>query len=57
MLNASVAMHPLGRIGEPGDIASAAAFLLSDDASWLTGQIIGIDGGLSAGHPPAKLTV
>jgi NAD(P)-dependent dehydrogenase (short-subunit alcohol dehydrogenase family) len=57
MLNASVAMHPLGRIGEPGDIAAAAAFLLSDDASWLTGQIIGIDGGLSAGHPPAKLTI
>jgi NAD(P)-dependent dehydrogenase (short-subunit alcohol dehydrogenase family) len=28
-------MHPLGRIGEPADIASAAAFLLSDEASWL----------------------
>jgi NAD(P)-dependent dehydrogenase (short-subunit alcohol dehydrogenase family) len=57
MLNASVAMHPLGRIGEPGDIAAAAAFLLSSEASWLTGQILGIDGGLSAGHPPAKLTL
>jgi 3-oxoacyl-[acyl-carrier protein] reductase len=57
MLNASVAMHPLGRLGEPGDIAAAAAFLLSGEASWLTGQILGIDGGLSAGHPPAKLTL
>jgi NAD(P)-dependent dehydrogenase (short-subunit alcohol dehydrogenase family) len=56
-LNASVAMHPLGRIGEPGDIAGAAAFLLSRDATWMTGQILGIDGGLSAGHPPAKMTV
>jgi NAD(P)-dependent dehydrogenase (short-subunit alcohol dehydrogenase family) len=57
LLNASVAMHPLGRIGEPADIASAAAFLLSTDATWLTGQIIGVDGGLSAGHPPAKLSL
>ncbi len=57
MLNASVAMHPLGRIGEPGDIAAAAAFLLSRDATWMTGQILGVDGGLSAGHPPAKMTV
>ncbi len=55
MLSASVAMHPLGRIGEPGDIAAAAAFLLSSDAAWLTGQILGVDGGLSAGHPPAKI--
>jgi len=57
MRAASVALHPLGRIGEPADIGAAAAFLLSDDASWLTGQIVGIDGGLSAGHPPAKMTV
>jgi NAD(P)-dependent dehydrogenase (short-subunit alcohol dehydrogenase family) len=56
-LNASVAMHPLGRVGEPHDIASAAVFLLSDDASWLTGQVIGVDGGLSAGRTPAKLTL
>ncbi len=55
MLSASVAMHPLGRIGEPADIAAAAAFLLSSDAAWLTGQILGVDGGLSAGHPPAKI--
>lgn len=40
--------HPLKRIGEPEDIASAAAFLLSSDSSWITGQVIGVDGGLSA---------
>lgn len=35
----------LGRIGEPTDIAGAAAFLCSDDASWLTGQTMAVDGG------------
>jgi NAD(P)-dependent dehydrogenase (short-subunit alcohol dehydrogenase family) len=40
--------HPLGRVGEPGDSAALADFLLSDDASWMTGQIIGVDGGRSA---------
>jgi len=57
MREASVAMHPLGRIGEPDDIAAATSFLLSDEASWMTGQIVGVDGGLSAGHPPAKMSL
>ncbi len=48
-LAASVAMHPLGRIGEPDDVAAAAAFLLSDDATWITGQIFGVNGGLGVG--------
>jgi NAD(P)-dependent dehydrogenase (short-subunit alcohol dehydrogenase family) len=39
-------MHPLGRIGKPDDIASAIAWLLSDESDWTTGQVIGIDGGL-----------
>ncbi|KFG33567.1 putative short chain dehydrogenase family protein, partial [Toxoplasma gondii GAB2-2007-GAL-DOM2] len=39
--------HPLNRIGEPDDLAAAAAFLLSDDASWITGQVINVDGGRS----------
>ena len=39
--------HPLKRVGEPGDIARMAAFLLSDDSSWMTGQVLGIDGGMS----------
>jgi NAD(P)-dependent dehydrogenase (short-subunit alcohol dehydrogenase family) len=36
---------PLGRVGQPADIATAALFLVSDAASWLTGQVITIDGG------------
>ena len=39
--------HPLKRVGEADDIAAAAEFLLSDKSSWMTGQILGIDGGLS----------
>ncbi|MGH3681124.1 MAG: SDR family oxidoreductase [Natronosporangium sp.] len=37
--------YPLGRLGEPADVASAVAYLLSDAASWLTGQTIVLDGG------------
>jgi 3-oxoacyl-[acyl-carrier protein] reductase len=37
--------HPLGRIGLPDDIAQAAAFLLSDAASWLTGATLDVNGG------------
>lgn len=43
------ALHPLGRLGEPRDIANAALFLLSDEAEWITGQAIAVDGGLTAG--------
>lgn len=39
--------HPLKRIGEPADIAEAAEFLLSDKASWITGQVLHVDGGMS----------
>lgn len=46
-LKASTAMHPLGRIGEPIDVATAIAWLLDPATTWVTGQIIGIDGGLS----------
>ncbi|MBN8548635.1 MAG: 3-oxoacyl-[acyl-carrier-protein] reductase [Deltaproteobacteria bacterium] len=37
---------PLGRIGSPNDIANVTAFLVSDDASYVTGQIIGVNGGM-----------
>jgi NAD(P)-dependent dehydrogenase (short-subunit alcohol dehydrogenase family) len=39
--------HPLKRVGHPEDIANIATFLLSDKSSWITGQVIGVDGGLS----------
>ena len=41
-------MHPLKRIGEGGDSASVAKFLLTDESSWITGQILGVDGGRSS---------
>jgi NAD(P)-dependent dehydrogenase (short-subunit alcohol dehydrogenase family) len=41
--------YPLGRVGEPEDIASAALFLASDEASWITGTVLRVDGGLVAG--------
>ena len=43
----SAALHPLGRIGEPAEVASAICWLLSAEQSWVTGQVLGIDGGLS----------
>jgi len=46
-LEASVAMHPLGRIGQPEEIALAIAFLLGAESSWTTGQVLGVDGGLA----------
>ncbi|CAM3361080.1 SDR family NAD(P)-dependent oxidoreductase [Zobellia roscoffensis] len=39
--------HPLKRVGEVEDIANTAVFLLSEKSSWITGQIIGVDGGMS----------
>ena len=44
------ALHPLGRLGEPEDIAHMALFLISDQASWITGQAIAVDGGFNVGH-------
>ena len=40
--------HPMQRVGAPDDSAALASFLLSSDSSWITGQIIGVDGGRSA---------
>jgi meso-butanediol dehydrogenase/(S,S)-butanediol dehydrogenase/diacetyl reductase len=48
--------YPLGRVGEPEDIAAAVAFLASDDASWITGLTVPVDGGLLAGATGLLLT-
>ncbi len=45
---ASADRHPLKRVGSPEDIAKAAAFLLGSESDWITGQVLGVDGGLSA---------
>jgi len=41
----ATAAYPLGRLGEPADVAAAVAFLASDDAMWITGQTLAVDGG------------
>ena len=43
------AIHPLGRLGTPEDIAHAVVFLASDESAWMTGQALVVDGGLAAG--------
>jgi NAD(P)-dependent dehydrogenase (short-subunit alcohol dehydrogenase family) len=45
---ALVKMHLLGRLGEPDDVAYAAVYLASDEAKWLSGVTLGVDGGISA---------
>lgn len=44
------AFHPLGRNGQPGDVAEAILFLASDQASWITGTVLPVDGGVTAGR-------
>ena len=43
----SAQRHPLKRVGQADDIAALTRFLLSDESSWMTGQILGVDGGMS----------
>jgi NAD(P)-dependent dehydrogenase (short-subunit alcohol dehydrogenase family) len=45
----AIASIPLGRLGTPDDVAAAVAFLLSDDAGFITGHVLGVDGGSSLG--------
>ena len=40
--------HPLGRVGQAEDVANLASFLLNPANSWITGQIIGVDGGIGS---------
>jgi len=44
---ASIAMHPLGRLGQPEDVAEPICWLLGPTSKWVTGQVIGVDGGLA----------
>lgn len=47
-IEASGKRHPLGRIGQANDLAEAISFLLSDKSSWMTGQVLGLDGGMGS---------
>jgi NAD(P)-dependent dehydrogenase (short-subunit alcohol dehydrogenase family)/3-oxoacyl-(acyl-carrier-protein) synthase len=51
MQQAVIQSTPMGRLGQPEDLARVVAFLASDDAAWITGQIVLADGGLSLGVP------
>ncbi len=50
-LKVSLAMHPLGRVGEPAEVASLMAWLPDPKQEWITGQVFGVDGGLGTIHP------
>ena len=47
-IKANADRHPLKKIGTPLDIANTASFLLSEEASWITGQVLTVDGGISS---------
>ncbi len=49
-LKSSIAMHPVGRIGRPDEIARCIEFLVDPASAWITGQVLGVDGGLARLH-------
>jgi NAD(P)-dependent dehydrogenase (short-subunit alcohol dehydrogenase family) len=50
-------LYPLGRVGQPEDVAAAILFLASSDAQWITGVTLPVDGGITAGHPEVIGTI
>ena len=52
----SESLHPLGRLGQPEDIASAIAWFLDPAQRWVTGQVLGVDGGLSRVQPRPRVS-
>jgi NAD(P)-dependent dehydrogenase (short-subunit alcohol dehydrogenase family) len=50
----SSSLHPLGRLGEPGDIARLLLFLAQPENSWITGETFSVDGGMSAIIPKPR---
>ena len=55
--NASAELHALGRLGEPEHIASLIAWLVDPENDWITGQVIGVDGGLASVQPRRRVQV
>lgn len=51
VLEAAAAVYPLGRVGEPADIAAAVTFLASTDAAWITGVTLPVEGGILSSNP------
>jgi NAD(P)-dependent dehydrogenase (short-subunit alcohol dehydrogenase family) len=52
--DASAALHAMGRLGEPADVARQIAWLLDPEQTWVTGQVFGVDGGLATVRPRAS---
>lgn len=50
LIDQLVRWYPLGRVGEPADVANAVAFLAGEQAAWISGVVLPVDGGLSAGN-------
>lgn len=51
----SETLHPMGRLGTPEDVAPAVCWLLDPEQAWVTGQVIGVDGGLGRVQPRPRI--